>query len=400
MAKREINTLIIGAGQGGLSVSYYLTKKGVDHLILEKGKIAEDWRARRWDNFRLLTPNFMSKLPGFSYRGKDPKGFGRRDEVIKFFEDYAKSFGAPVMENTSVSAVTRNKNGFLVKTNKGNFRAKNVVIAVGNFHKPFIPELAKSLPKNIFQIHSSEYKNSKQLPKGAILVVGAGNSGVQIALDLYESGRKVYLSVGKLRIMPRHYRGKDFIEWAELMGILDRTTEEATPEMKNITPPALWGRPETINLRKLAKNGIQLVGHLSGIKKGKLTFADNLEEDIKKGEAALTAFKENIDKFITANKMKVQKEKPEIKIDYVPEKIPELEIKEIKSVIWATGFKVNYLSWIKLPAFDYNGEPIHEKGVSKIPGLYFIGYRWLSKYKSFFIFGAGEDAEYIASKIN
>src|SRR3989344_2403600 len=211
---KQINTIIIGAGQSGLSLSYFLTKKKIDHLILEKGKVAEEIRKRRWDSFRLITPNHMTLLPGYPYKGKNPKGFDTRNELVTFLEEYAKSFKAPVIINSEVISVAQKGKRFIVKTTKESYEAKTVVAAVGSFHKPLIPQISKSLPKNIFQIHSSEYKNPKQLPLEATLIIGGGNSGVQIAVDLKKSGKKVYLSVGHLRIVPRNYRGKDFMEWA------------------------------------------------------------------------------------------------------------------------------------------------------------------------------------------
>lgn len=401
MNKQQLNTIVIGAGQGGLSVSYCLTKKDVKHLVLEKGKIANGWRENRWDSFRLITPNYMTILPGFTYKGKDPNGFDTRDQMTTFFEDYATSFNAPVKEGTRVYSVSKNKNGFLIKTSKGAFEAKNVVVAIGSFHKPIIPKVSKSLPKNITQLHSSEYKNAKQLPKGAVLVVGGGNSGIQIAVDLNKSGRKVYLSLGRLRIVPRHYREKDFMEWAKLMGVLDRTNEEATPEIKNLAPPALFGTPETVDIRKIAKDGVQLLGRLTEFKNGNAILANDLLEHIEKGEAALSAFKNAVDKFASDRDIYAPQELNRMDTPGVDIQIlPGLNLKDnnVTSVIWATGFKDDY-SWLKVNVFDENGEPIHKKGVSKTPGLYFIGLRWLSKYKSFLLCGIAEDAEYIADQI-
>lgn len=342
----------------------------------------------------------MTRLPGFPYKGKKPRGFDSRDQVIKHFERYTKSFKSPIIKGAHVISVTQNKVGFIVKTKKEMYNAKNVVVAIGSFHKPLLPKINKLLSKETFQIHSSEFKNSKQLPKGAVLIVGGGNSGVQIAVDLEKSGRKVYLSLGRLRIVPRTYLGKDFMEWAEIMGALDKTTEEATPEIKATLPPILFGYNETVNFRKLAKNGIKLMGRLTGFKDGKYFFDKDLVENIEKGETSLAGFKDAVDKFIADKKLKTPKEnvKPEIK--YNIEAISEFDAtkNQIKSVIWATGFKDDY-SWLKLPVFDKNGEPIHRKGVSKLPGLYFMGLRWLSKYKSFLLCGVAEDAEYIVNQI-
>jgi putative flavoprotein involved in K+ transport len=399
MQNQKLNTIIIGAGQGGLSVSYYLSKKGVEHLILERGSVAEDWRSHRWDNFHLLTPNFSTRLPGYKYDGKNPKGFDGRDQVVRFFKRYAKLIKAPVIENTLVKSVTKKGAHFLVETNKGDYSARNIVVAIGNFHKPKVPSFSKLVPQNILQLHSSEYKNYKQLPKGDILVVGTGNSGIQIAADLNKNSRTVYLAVGRHRILARRYRGKDFIEWAELLGILGRTAGEATPEIKTLPPVALFGKAETVNLRKLASEGVHLLGHLKEFKRDKFYFADDLEENLSKGEEALENFKKAIDEYILRNIIKAPKKDSAPKVIYTPAPLQELTSQSIKSIIWATGFQKDF-SFLKVPVLDKDGEPVHRNGVSKVEGLYFMGLAWLSKYRSFFIFGADEDAKYITDRID
>src|SRR5579859_3581418 len=268
-----IDAVIIGAGQSGIALSYYLTQKGINHMVLEKGKIGEAFRSRRWDSFHLITPNSMTTLPGFPYSGNEPNGFDSRDQVLKYLQDYAKSFNAPIKEDTQVQSIVKDDNGFLVKTNIGDYITKNVVVAIGSFHIPNIPEISKKLPKSIYQIHSSEYKNPHQLPKGSVLVVGAGNSGIQIADELQKAGKKVYLSLGRLRILPRRYSGKDCILWMNDMGILDTTVESLpSPEAKNIIAPLLYGRNETVNLRKLAKEGVILVGKVKDISNSHIYF--------------------------------------------------------------------------------------------------------------------------------
>ncbi|HVZ11669.1 MAG TPA: NAD(P)/FAD-dependent oxidoreductase [Patescibacteria group bacterium] len=397
---KTINTIVIGAGQSGLSVSYFLTKNKVDHLVLERGQLADEIRNRRWDAFHLITPNHMTRLPGFPYIGKDPNGFDSRDEVVAHLEKYAKSFKAPVAENAEVLSVTQSKNGFVVKTKDSTYESRNVVVAIGSFHKPIVPEVAKLIPKGVTQLHSSQYKNSKKLPTGSVLVVGGGNSGVQIAVDLKRDGREVYLSLGRLRIVPRNYRGKDFMEWAEDMGALDRTTDEATPEIKATLAPLLYGYGGTVNIRKLAEDGIRLVGKLKGFENDKFLFDKTLNDAISSGEAALVGFKAAVDKYIADKKLNAKSEAPEISKKITYKETSELNLKEskIKTVIWATGFEDDF-SFLKVPVFDKNGEPVHEKGVSTLPGFYFMGLRWLSKYKSFLLVGVAEDAEYISGKI-
>jgi putative flavoprotein involved in K+ transport len=400
---KKVNTIIIGAGQAGLSLSYFLTQKGIEHLILEKGQVGQEWRSRRWDNFHLITPNHMTRLPGFPYKGKNSAGFDSKEKIVKYLKDYSKSFNAPIVENTEVESISKSGD-FLVKTNNGDFEAKNVVVAVGSFHKGIIPEMSKSLPKNIFQIHSSQYKNANLLPGGNVLVVGGGNSGIQIAVDLKSAGRKVYLSLGRVRIVPRHYRGKDFMEWAEVLGILDRKTEETSDEIKNTPPPILFGYGETVDLRKIAKDGIQLVGRLKSISNHKLQFDNNVEDTIEKAEAALEGFKKAVDNYITEHNLSVIPSKEGIQDgsdsgSRIKSGMTELNLEEISTIIWSTGF-IDDWSFLNLDVFDKNNQPIQEKGISKIPGLYFIGLRWLSKYKSFLLCGVSEDAEYLANQIS
>jgi putative flavoprotein involved in K+ transport len=394
------NTIIVGAGQSGLALSYYLTQKKIPHLILERGKVGERWRSERWDNFHLITPNKITYLPGFPYSGDNPDGFDSRDQVIYTFEEYAKSFKAPVLEKTNVLDVTKKDNDFLIHTSNGDFECSNLVIATGSFHKPNLPSLSHQLPSTIKQIHSSEYKNAKDLPEGAVLVVGGGVSGVQVAHDLNQNGRKTYLSLSRIRITPRHYRGKDFMEWAQILGVLDRKTEETSEDVKNTIPSLLFGFPESVNLRKLAQQGIQMLGRLTDIQNGIALFAQDLVENILKGEAANAGFKTAVDKYINEHQLDIPIDEDSDPDLPIPEGLPELNLKEedITSIIWATGFEYDW-SYLKLDAFDQNNEPIHMKGVSNIQGLYFIGLRWLSKYKSFLLCGVAEDAKYLANQI-
>ncbi len=393
---KTIHTIIIGAGQAGLSTSYFLAQKDIDHVVLEKGTIANEWKTRRWDAFHLITPNHMTRLPGFSYEGNNPNGFDSRDEVVSFLESYAKSFNAPVIENTTVLSVTKDNDTFLVKTHNEDYEAKNVIVAVGSFHKPLIPSLSQKVNKNITQIHSSQYKNSEQLSEGAVLIVGGGNSGIQIATDLNKAGREVYLSLGRLRIVPRNYRGKDFMEWAEIMGALDKATEEATPETKATLPPLLFGNSETVILRKIGKDGVHLLGRLIDIENEIYHFDNSLVENVEKAETGLEKFKETVDSIIEAKQIDASTSEQEEQVDYDIPVIETMNEKNISTIIWATGF-VDDWSFLHVPEAFEKEQPLHTKGVSKVPGLYFMGLRWQSKYKSFLLCGVAEDAEYIAS---
>lgn len=398
---KTINTIIIGAGHAGLALSYLLTKRGINHLVLERGEIGERWRSERWNSLHMIFPNYMTQLPGFKYAGKNPQGFDSKDQFIKFLEEYAKSFKAPVESNTNVISVNKQPRGFLVKTDKGNFEAKNVVVAIGSFHQPVIPNLSKSFPKNIYQIHSTQYKNPAKLPKGAVLVVGAGNSGVQIVDDLISAKRQTYLCVGKLRILPRRYRGKDSLTWMDEMGKLDLKASDLSPEAKKVVPPLLFGKNESVDIRKLSKKGVILLGRLKEVHGNEITLENNLEESLKNGDATLETFKDMVNEYIKAKRMYAPRAAAKISSNLKIESLTELDFKKanITSVIWATGYKDDF-SWIKVPLLDKAGEPIHTRGVTKTPGLFLLGMRWLYKYKSFSIYGITEDAKYLSQQIS
>lgn len=399
----KTNTIIIGAGHSGLAISYYLTKKKIPHIILEKGEIGEFWKSSTWDSLRMVLPNWMTQLPGFHYKGDEPNGFDSKQEYIKYLEDYAKSFKAPIKTTTSVISLTKQKDGFLVKTNKGLFLSKNVVVATGGLQVIKLPNFAKKLPKDITQLLSTEYKNPNQIKKGSVLIVGSGNSGVQIADDLQNSGYKTYLSVSKSRHIPRRYKGKDAIHWLQLLGKLDVKVEDLpNKESQKITPLLMTGSAGgySLNLHNLAKNGATLIGRIEDISLNKIKIKPDLEENLEFADNFYDSFTQMVDDYMKANHLNSPNLKGTKPKKSKNKKINQLDLKKenIKTIIWATGF-INDFSWIKLDIFDKDGEPIHTKGLSKVPGLYFIGLKWLSKYKSNFIYGVGEDAKYITENI-
>lgn len=398
--KTIVNTIIVGAGHCGLAISYWLTKQKKDHIIFERGEIGERWKSSRWDSLTMVIPNSFTQLPGFHYSGPNPEGFDSKDEFVKFLQDYANSFNAPVKTKVKVEKIIRDSKGrYQVKTDKGVFIAKNVIIATGPFQKQKTSLFADDLPKNILQIPSTDYKNSSTVQGKTVLIVGSGNTGAQIAEELNRAGKKVYLSIGRFRKTPRRYRGRDIIYWFEKLGKLDQTTK-GYPLLPIVFSGVNGGHE--IDYRDLAQKGVTLIGHIEKVKNGKLEIASDLLENLEKGEEAYNTLKLQIDNFIEENKINAPKdeeknenEKSEIEI------LNELDLKKagITSVIWATGFQYDF-DWIKIPnAFDEKGEPIHTRGASNIPGLFFLGLAWLHKYKSFFIYGVGEDAEYIASQI-
>ncbi|MBD3223919.1 MAG: SidA/IucD/PvdA family monooxygenase [Caldithrix sp.] len=399
-------TLIVGAGQAGLSVSYFLTMHGLDHIILEQKQIAEAWRSDKWDSFTLVTPNWTLQLPGFAYRGNNPDGFLTREEVVQYLEDYAASFDAPVQTGVTVTSVQKrgNKNDYAVKTSNGPYEVSNVVVATGTFQKPKIPRITHHLPSNIQQIHSSQYKNPDQLPPGAVLVIGSAQSGCQIAQELNEHGRQVFLSTGGADRLPRRYRGKDSFWWAEKLGIFNQTVDQLPSQEARFNPnPQVSGKDggKTLSLQHLAENGVELLGRLQATKDRKIFLKNDLKDNMARADKFDAEFKKGVDMYIEKTGMKIP-EQPQKKhrTNYNIEDKTELHLEKagITSTVWATGYKYDY-SWIKLPVLDDMGYPIQNRGVTKYPGLYFVGLHWLHTRKSGLLLGVGEDAAYVASQI-
>lgn len=400
----QVNTIIIGGGQGGLSTSYHLTQQGRDHIILEQAdQVAEPWR-NRWDSFTLITPNWMTRLPGAEYQGDDPDGFSARDEVVAYFEKYVERFDLPIRYGIRVISVKPIEAGYLVSTDEEDFETDNVVIATGLFQQPKIPLLSTNLPAEIHQLHSSEYRNPEALPDGAVLVVGSAQSGCQIAEELYQSGRRVYLSVSNAGRLPRRYRGKDVTRWMDEMGFSDRTVDQLpSPKVKFAGSAHGTGKDggHTINLHQFARDGVVLLGHIESIQEDRIVLAPDLKENLSKADEFEADFARNIDEYIEKIGLDAPDETlTELRDGYMAELIPELDLKSvgITSVIWATGFKFDF-SLVKLPAFDEDGYPVQQRGVSAYPGLYFVGLPFLHTRNSGLLFGVGDDAALVALAI-
>jgi putative flavoprotein involved in K+ transport len=402
----HIDTLIIGAGQAGLSLSYYLTQQQRSHLILEKAsQLAEAWRNHRWDSFTLVTPNWHIRLPGGEYRGDNPDGFMPKAEVVNYLERYAGSFGAPVRFGVTVTTVEPMINGYRIRTNQGEYQATNVVIATGLFQQPKIPPSSANLPSEIAQLHSGEYRNPEGLPPGAVLVVGTGQSGCQIAEELYQSGRKVYLCVGgSAGRAPRRYRGKDITWWLVQTGFFSRTVDQLpSPKARFGANPQVSGKAggHTLNLHKFAREGVTLLGRYAGAEGGKVYLTPDLYEKLEKIDKFEIDMLKGIDEFIARNGFDAPEETLPQQVDgYEAPIITELDIRAagITSLIWSGGYKFDF-SWVHLPVFDEDGFPVQQRGVTVFPGLYFLGMPWLHTLKSGLLLGVGEDAAYIASKI-
>lgn len=397
--------IIVGGGQAGLSMSYCLKERSIEHLIFEKHKIGHEWRSRRWDSFCLVTPNWQCQLPGFPYDGHDPNGFMQKDEIVAYIERYSAAFDPPIREGVTVNQVQKTEAGlFSVATSIGDYTADQVVIAVGGYHQPKIPRLAERLPAEMVQFHSSEYKNPESLPEGSVLLVGTGQSGCQIAEDLYLAGRTVHLCVGSAPRSPRRYRGKDVVDWLDQMGYYDLSIEDHPQKEKarRNTNHYLTGRDggREIDLRQFALGGMQLYGHLQSIQAGQLYFQPDLAQNLDHADNVAASIKQSIDAFITKNQIDAPTEPA-----YQPVWQPETErlsldyhAANITSIIWSTGYQADF-SWVKVPAFHGNGDPGHVRGVTDVRGLYFLGLPWLHTWGSGRFSGVARDATYLADYI-
>jgi putative flavoprotein involved in K+ transport len=400
----RVDTIIIGGGQGGVSTSYHLKSQGRQHIILEQAdQAASAWR-KRWDSFTLVTPNWMTRLPGAEYQGDEPDGFTARDDVITYFENYIQTFDLPIRYGVRVTSFEYLDPGYRVITDQGDFESANVVIATGMFQQPKVPQFSTKLSSDIYQFHSSEYRNPDLLPDGAVLVVGSAQSGVQIAEELYQSGRKVYLSVGRAGRGPRRYRGKDITRWSVEMGIVNRTADQL-PSPKAKFMGSLQGSGKdgghSINLHQFAKDGVVLLGHVQGIDGDRIILTPDLHENLANADKSEAEFIKQVDGFIEKTGLDAPTETlPELRDGYEVDVITALDLKAagINNIIWATGYKFDF-SLVKLPVFDDDGYPVQKRGVTEYPGLYFVGLLFLHTIKSGLLFGVGDDAAHIVSAI-
>lgn len=404
MAVERIHTLVVGGGQAGLAMSEHLGKSGVPHLVLERHRIAERWRSERWDSLVANGPAWHDRFPGMEFPDTDPDAFVPKEKVADYFVAYAEKIGAPIRCGVEVKKVERlvGRLGFRVETTQGVIEATNVVAATGPFQKPVIPAVVPD-DAGVMQIHSNSYRNPGQLPEGAVLVVGAGSSGVQIADELLRSGRRVYLSVGPHDRPPRAYRGRDYCWWLGVLGKWDLPTPPAGAEHVTIAVSGVRGG-ETVDFRRLAEQGMILVGMTQSYENGTLKFRPDLADNIRRGDANYLSVLDEADAYISRYGLDLPEE-PEARIigpdpQCMTNPILELNLREvgISTILWATGYTVDY-SWIKLDVFDENGRPKHQRGVTAEPGLYFLGLPWQSRRGSSFIWGVWHDAKYLADQI-
>lgn len=403
----QVDTIIIGAGHSGLATGYCLAQKKRSFIILEKGaSLAPAWRSR-WDSFTLVLPNWTLQLPGYAYQGDDPDGFLTRDEMVRYMESFAASFQPDIRFGSQVTSIEKAPEGekFLVRTTHRTYEAENVVVATGTFQSPRLPAYQRDITDEFTQLHTSQYHNPGQLPDGAVLVVGSGQSGCQIAEELYQSGRKVYLCVGGAPRLPRTYRGQDTVRWLGDMGFFDMTVDKLpSPREKFVANPFLTGKDggHSLDLHQFARDGVVLLGRLRDAQGSRIFLAPTLIESLAKIDNFVAEVTAKIDQYIEANHISAQPEpvQPPLKDGYAAQVIQELDLHAagIKSIIWATGYKFDY-SLVKFPVFDEDGYPIQNRGVTAVPGLYFVGMHFMYKRKSGLPWGIAADAEYIAGHI-
>lgn len=431
MKNTVLDVIVVGAGQAGLSASYYLKNAGLEHVVFERGKIAEVWRSQRWHSFKLNSINRLNLLPGAQLNGNDPEAFCTHTEFAASLEEYVSAFQLPVIENATVLSIEKSSEVFKVTVARNNltstaasspimekgekkslkeYYCRQVIIASGIQNEIKIPAFTNQISTDIKQLHSSEYRNAAQLPDGAVLVVGSAQSGVQLAEDLINAGKKVYVATSMAGRVPRRYRGKDIMEWLLEVGFFDLKTEDVTdPAEFAFRPPQLTGigaQARTISLQELAKKGVVILGRMDDANDGNVFFQPNAKQHIQFADMLSAKVKGMIDGFI--EQCKLSAPQPENDIADMPDTdgacasaITEINLKEhnINSIIWATGFSGNF-NYIKLPVLDDNAKPKYKNGISEVEGLYFLGLGWLRSRKSTIIHGVKDDAKFICEKVH
>ncbi len=402
-------TVIIGAGHAGLAMSRCLSERSIDHVVLERGEVANSWKTERWDSLWLLTPNWQSRLPGYGYEGDDPDGYRAMPETIAFIERYAEVISAPVHTHTEVTSVRRSDDGYEITTNRGDWQCQTIVLATGACNIPHVPAVAETLPSAINTLTPIEYRNPDQLDEGSVLVVGA--TGTQIADEIHRSGRPVTLAVGGHIRAPRVYRGRDIEWWMDAAGVLDKRYDEVDDinRARNVPSLQLAGSPERrmVDLNSLTAIGVKLIGRLAGINDGKAQFSGSLRNQCALSDLKMNRLLDTIDEWATANGLDDEVDPPHrfepTEVEASPPLGMDLTNGEIKTVMWATGFRPDY-SWLDVPVFDRKGRIRHDGGVVETPGMYLVGIQFLRRRKSALIDGASDDARdlsaHLASYLN
>lgn len=396
-------TVVIGGGQAGLAASYFLTQRGCEHVVLEQGRVGETWRSKRWDGFAINTPNWSMQLPGHPYQGPDPDGFCSAPDVVAYLEAFAGSFGAPVQEGVRVSALRRENGQYVLDANGEPLRARTVVVSTGAFQRPAPSPLARHVPGDVFQLHAEDYRHPQQLPEGAVLIVGSGQSGCQIANELLGAGRTVVMSVGRCPWAPRRYRGREILHWLIEIGMMDDTVDTLpSPAARLKCNPPISGKDggHDCHPRWLARHGARLVGRLEGIRGHVLQLATDAEETLAQGDEFVATLKTRIDEHVRAAGLDVPAAEATEHDDPPVAPLEQLDLREaaIRTILWANGYRPDF-DWIDLPLCDAEGWPAHERGVTAFLGLYFVGLHWLYKRRSALFMGVGEDAEHAVSHL-
>jgi putative flavoprotein involved in K+ transport len=395
----RVTTVIIGAGHAGLAMSRCLSERSIDHVVLERGEVANSWKTERWDSLRLLTPNWQSRLPGYAYEGSDPDGYRTMPETIAFLERYADVIAAPVRAHTKVSSVRLHGNGYQVATDQGDWQCRTVVLATGACNIPQVPAVAEAVPTSITTVTPMLYRNPAQIEPGGVLVVGASATGTQIADEIHRSGRPVTLAVGEHVRAPRTYRARDIKWWMDAAGVLDDRYDEIDDivRARNVPSLQLAGSPErrTVDLNSLTRLGVKLVGRLAGVHDGKAQFSGSLRNQCALADLKMNRLLDRIDEWATENGFDDQVPPPH---RFEPTEVPaspplgiDLGSGEIRTIVWATGFRPDY-TWLDVPVFDRKGRVRHDGGVVEAPGMYLMGMPFLRRRKSTLIDGAGDDA--------
>jgi putative flavoprotein involved in K+ transport len=396
----DVGTVVIGGGQAGLAVSYHLQQRGLEHVLLERGKIGETWRSERWDSFRLNTPSWWLQLPGNEYAGDDPDAFLTRAETVAHLEDYAGAIGGDVRTGVEVTLVRPDDVGFRLETSAGPLATRKVVVAAGSFRRQ--TERPPADGGAILQLHASEYRRPEQLPDGGVLVVGSGQSGCQIAAELNRAGRDVFLSLGRCPSIPLWYRGRTAYDWYVDTGLMDETVDTLpSPAARLACNPTIASEdvPHLVGPHRLAREGVTLVGRVESIDDGRVVVRPDARDRLAEAAEFLRTYRQRVDDHVRAHGLDL----PEDTSDLDAVEVSDVEALDlgpsgIRTIVWANGFRPDY-SWIDFPVVDELGWPKQSRGVTDVPGLYFVGVHWLHKRKSVLLLGVREDAEHVADAI-
>ena len=398
----KTGTVIVGGGQAGLSLSAYLTSREHAHVVLERGRIGERWRSERWDSLHMLTPNSLNRLDGAPGHG-DPEGFLARDGFVDYLEQYASTFGMPVREHVDVSSVERHRGRFRVRTDSGEWLAKQVVVATGDCGVPYRPPAAAAVPRELAQIDAAQYRRPDQLAAGSVLVVGAGPSGLQIAAELRRAGRDVVLAVGRHARAVRRYRGRDIFHWLQRLGDQEHSVDEVPPAARRTPGFGLSGQNggEQLDLATLSELGVTLAGRLTGFDGLSASFDNKLVETIERADDRLFALLARIDAHIAESSdaayVAPAEQVARVEVGDGPRSL-DLRTAGVSTIVWATGYRREY-PWLHIPVFDAQGEIVHSRGVTPVPGLFVLGLRFQSRRTSHTIGGVGRDAQTLADLI-